>query len=240
MPLPVTARITDPDLALLEVLTDPWFPEAWQRFDGRTESLAAWVEEAGRDDQAPDALRLMLANGLSPTVPVRAGTPLLHFLAAEGITALVRTVLEALDDEPDRRHDRVNGPDAEGRSALWCACNGGVEVATVDLLLDAGADPLEQHEGRTLPWLLCSWLASDERTAILGRLMRTPARETVNVSSTNAWGSTTALHQAIAHGNAAAIRVLLDAGADWDLPNVRERLAEQARHDPGMAGCWPR
>lgn len=238
MPKPMTTPITDPDFALLELLTDPFYPPDWALFDGMTNSLAHWIEDKGDGPEAPRAMEQMLRNGLSPLVPLREGsTTPLHLAASVGQAPLVRVLTAHL--QQTGALGLVDQPASNGATALWRACDGGLNVNVVELLLTAGADPSVQRNGTGLLWLVCSWGANPHRLQILQRLITTSARDRINEQGHDAFGGSTALHKAIAHDNVDAIRLLVAAGADRTLlrngQDAEALLVERAQDNPEMA-----
>lgn len=178
------------------------------------------------DNSHYDVVWLLLAEG---SVNIRSAVSsdwqtILNRAARSGQAAIVERILAVyaqVDDSEGRLADFVNVVAANGCTALTDACNDGY-VDVVRVLLSAGADAsLVSHAG----WTPAMNAAFKGHTDVLVTLLTLPPAGS-SIISTNVdfpgpddW---TALHFAATRGRAAAIRVLLDHGADINARSISD------------------
>jgi ankyrin repeat protein len=140
----------------------------------------------------------------------------------------------------------INDKDSDGRTALsWAAARG--DPLAVRELLDASADPNICAPDLRTP---LHWAAQSGNAECLQLLIRSNAI----VNCVDFWARTPLIYAACNHDNPEALRVLIDAGADLNSQDCRERtaLGYAAKHnhagnvnilldrgaDPDLADNW--
>ena len=154
------------------------------------------VEAVRTGDYA--AARALVDTGGDVDAPEPDGTTALHWAVRQDSAGIAKLLLRAGAD--------ANAANRYGTTPLSLAgTNGNAE--TVALLLDAGADPNLANPNGETPLMTASRTGDPD---VLRLLLAHGAR----VDESEAWRGQTALMWAAAEGNAAASRVLVEAGAD--------------------------
>lgn len=157
---------------------------------------------AARNEQGVSALLLALYHRAQEAVELLLATRLpldVHEAAALGQRERIRELIA--EDAP------LDAPSPDGFAPLHLACFFG-HAPTVELLLEAGADPnvVANNASRVQP---LHSAAAGRKMEIVESLLRQGA--SVNARQT---GGHTALHSAALHGDLAMTRLLLEYGAD--------------------------
>lgn len=162
---------------------------------------------AARDGDVK-AIERALANGAAVDVPVEKttyydGMTPLMWAAAAGQTEAIRVLLEHGAD--------VNAQDADGGTALMRAARAG-QAGALDLLLAHGADPnLKGESGRTA---LHEAIFGDANALCIRRLIEAGADVNAQYDRLH-----TALGSAAFFGQTEIVRILIESGADVNLPD---------------------
>jgi ankyrin repeat protein len=191
---------------------------------------SAWGQQAGPGDGLHAAVyagdvtevRRLIAAGADPRAETLFGATPMMLAAARGDAAMLKVLLDAGAD--------VDSPNDEGQTALMAvARTGNVEAA--ELLIRHGADvhAREQWGGQTA----LMWAAAQSQPAMIGLLLKHGARVDER-STVRDWqrrvtaegrpkdmyrGGLTPLLFAAREGCIDCLKVLLDEGADIDLPD---------------------
>ena len=129
---------------------------------------------------------------------------------------------------------RINQPEAWGHrnTALHMACTEG-HVGVVQLLLDRGADPSIRDSHGMTPLMVAS---ADERVKVILCLLDHPMVK-ASLDSKDPRRGRTALYMACLHCNPGAIRVLLAAGANPTIQDMKGVTPMAIAKKQGQRDC---
>jgi ankyrin repeat protein len=227
----VTSLVLSSDRAHLESLLAEGLSASARGPEGRTVLMAV----AGWLQPDPEAVRLLLARGASPSGVDDHGETALSMAACTGSAAVVRLLLEHGADpnagqpllsavqcpggiRPRREHAEVvhiliahgaavDGCDKAGRRALHFAAMK-ADLEPMRLLLLGGSDPnvIEDNTGNSP----LHWASAVGAVDVVEFLLHSGAA----VNLRNPYDCATALHRAAANGHLAVSRILIAHGAD--------------------------
>lgn len=166
---------------------------------------AGTVEEAAEAQPELDPLDALLA-GLGTAGEDACGRTALHRAATEGDVDLIQALLVQADN-PEGVQELVQAGDRDGQTPLHAAARCGQEGAVEALAAPPGrADVNAPDDAGWMP--LHHAAASGSGTGALRALVRHGAR--LNAAAEGGW---TPLHAAARHRNTAAVKALVEAGA---------------------------
>ena len=154
-----------------------------------------------------EVMTLLVAAGADPLLTDESGDTLLIQMASWGRTDSVKKLLQI-----EAVRQNINAQGQEKRTAFfWAAWLGHIDV--MDLLLEAGADPLLTDENKTTPLMQAS---SSGKTAAASKLLEIEAIRQ-NIDAQDRWGRTAFL-EAKEKGHQEIMDLLLEAGASPEIP----------------------
>ena len=170
------------------------------------------------DNRRTESARLLIDAGADINISNNSQWTALHMAADLGDDDIV----DALIKRPDVN---INSRDGDGNTPLHSAAWSGREQSA-RLLIDAGADiNISNHKQRTALHLA----ASNGHSSIVGELIKVPH---LNLNVRNENGQTP-LHVAVINGMVASARLLIDAGADINIPDKYQQTALHMAADLG-------
>ena len=157
-----------------------------------------------------ESVRLLIEVGADINITNNNQWTALHRAAYYGYNNIVDMLIHT-------PHVNVNLRNEYGQTPLYVAVDRGREQSA-RLLIDAGADiKISNHKQRTALHLA----ASNGHSSIVGELIKVPH---LNLNVRNENGQTP-LHVAVINGMVASARLLIDAGADINIPDKYQQTA---------------
>lgn len=182
-------------------------PVGWAAINDHSETVA-WLIQVGfdhhchRNDEIPPAVYAILGHSPKSLQALLRGGEDPNLMAIAHKFKMIRT--DHLDDLPANPKYEIF---SQGSLLHFCVI--AVEVACVDVLLEAGADPtIRDSEDRTA--LILAQLSGSHRQAVLSRLAEVSPNESADPQER--------FRQAVLQGNTKAARMAIKAGAAPDVP----------------------